>query len=102
MKSFFPSSRIPKWLNLAVGYNARTMLGGYENKWEDDQGNTILRNDIKRYKRILVSLDIDLTKLETKNKTLKTVFSIFNVLKVPAPAIEFNTLGKMRLHPVAY
>ncbi len=102
MKSFFPSSRIPKWLNLAVGYNARTMLGGYENKWEDDLGNTIVRNDIKRFKRILVSFDIDLTKLETKNKTLKTVFSIFNVLKVPAPAIEFNTLGKLRLHAVAY
>lgn len=102
MRSFFPSSRIPKWLNLAFGYNARTMLGGYENKWEDELGNIVVRDDIKRYKRILLSLDLDLTKIETKNKTLKTVFSIFNVLKVPAPAIEFNTLGKMRLHPVAY
>jgi regulatory protein YycH of two-component signal transduction system YycFG len=78
------------------------MLGGYENKWEDDLGNTIVRNDIKRYKRFLLSLDVDLTKIETKNKTLKTIYSIFNVLKVPAPAIEFNTLGKFRLHPVAY
>jgi regulatory protein YycH of two-component signal transduction system YycFG len=78
------------------------MLGGYENKWEDDLGNTIVRNDIKRYKRFLLSLDVDLTKIETKNKTLRTIYSIFNVLKIPAPAIEFNTLGKFRLHPVAY
>ena len=102
MKSFFPNSKIPKWLNLAVGYNARTMLGGYENEWVDEMGNTIVRNDIKRYKRFLLSLDVDLTKIETKNRTLKTIYSIFNVLKVPAPAIEFNTLGKFRLHPVAY
>jgi hypothetical protein len=102
MKSFFPDSKFPKWLNLAVGYNARTMLGGYENKWEDDVGNAIVRNDIKRYKRFLLSLDVDLTKIETKNRTLKTIYSIFNVLKVPAPAIEINTLGKFRFHPVAY
>jgi hypothetical protein len=102
MKSFLPNTKFPKWLNLAVGYNGRTMLGGYENKWEDALGNPIIRNDIKRYKRFLISFDVDLTKIETKNKTLKTIYSIFNVLKVPAPAIEFNTLGKFRLHPVAY
>jgi hypothetical protein len=102
LKSFLPNTKLPKWLNLAVGYNARTMLGGYENKWEDELGNPIVRNDIKRYKRFLVSFDVDLTKIETKNRTLKTIYSIFNVLKVPAPAIEFNTLGKFRLHPVAY
>lgn len=102
MKSFFPNSKFPKWLNLAVGYNARTMLGGYENVWDDNIGNPVVRDDIKRYKRFLFSLDVDLTKIETKNKTLKTIYSIFNVLKVPAPAIEFNTLGKFRLHPVAY
>lgn len=102
LKSFMPDAKIPKWLNLAVGYNARTMLGGYENKWEDQSGNMISRTDIKRYKRFLLSLDIDLTKIETKNKTLKTIYSIVNVLKVPAPAIELNTLGKFRLHAVAY
>jgi len=102
LKSFIPDAKIPKWLNLAVGYNARTMLGGYENKWEDQSGNMITRTDIKRYKRFLLSLDIDLTKIETKNKTLKTIYSIVNVLKVPAPAIELNTLGKFRLHAVAY
>lgn len=102
LRSFIPDTRIPKWLNLAFGYNARTMLGGYENKWEDEFGNTVLRNDIKRYKRFLLSLDVDLTKIDTKNKTLKTIFSIVNVLKVPAPAIEFNTIGKFRLHAVAY
>jgi hypothetical protein len=102
LKSFIPDAKIPKWLNVAVGYNARTMLGGYENKWEDQSGNMITKTDIKRYKRFLLSLDIDLTKIETKNKTLKTICSIVNVLKVPAPAIELNTLGKFRLHAVAY
>ncbi len=102
LKSFMPKVNLPKWLNLAIGYNARTMLGGYENKWEDQNGNMVSRTDIKRYKRFLLSLDIDLTKIQTKNKTLKTIYSIVNVLKVPAPAIELNTLGKFRVHAVAY
>ena len=102
IRSFLPDSKIPKWLNLALGYNARTMLGGYENSWEEPVGNSINRSDIARYKRFLLSLDIDLTRIETKNKTLKTIFSIVNVLKVPAPALEFNSLGKFRIHPVAY
>lgn len=101
-KSFFPQSAFPAWLNVAVGYNARTMLGGYENRWKDANGNGVDRTDIKRFKRVLVSVDVDLTRIPTKNKTLKTVFSIFNVLKVPAPALEGNTQGKWRLHAVAY
>ena len=101
-KSFLPDSKLPGWLNIAIGYNARTMLGGYENKWKDMNGNWIDRTDIDRYKRVLLSLDVDLTRIPTKNKTLKTIFSIINVLKVPAPALEWNTRGKWRLHAIAY
>ena len=102
LRSFLPDSKIPKWLNLALGYNARTMLGGYENSWAIQDPIRVDRSDIPRFRRFLLSFDVDLTRIETKNKTLKTVFSILNVLKVPAPAIEWNTRGKFRLHPVAY
>jgi hypothetical protein len=102
LSNFLPDSKIPKWLNLALGYNARTMLGGYENSWAIQDPVRVDRSDIPRFRRFLLSFDVDLTRIETKNKTLKTVFSILNVLKVPAPAIEWNTRGKFRLHPVAY
>jgi hypothetical protein len=94
VKSFFPESRFPNWLNLALGYGAERMLGGYVNSWKDLSGTIYNRTDIQRYKKLLFSLDVDLTKVNTKNKTLKTVFSLVNVLKVPAPAISINTNGK--------
>jgi hypothetical protein len=68
----------------------------------DANGQVVNRNDIKRYRRIYLSLDLDLTKIKTEKKGLKTVFSILNVLKFPAPSIEFNTMGKARMHPIYF
>lgn len=102
VKSFFPDSGLPDWFNIALGYGARTMLGGYENTWTTASGTTINRSDIPRYKRFYLSADIDLTRIKTKNKTLRTVLSLFNVLKVPAPTIEWNGLGKIAFHPLFF
>lgn len=102
VKSFFPDSHFPNWFNIALGYGARTMLGGYENTWTTVSGMTVNRSDIPRYKRFYLSADIDLTRIKTKNKTVKTVLSLFNVLKVPAPTIEWNGLGKIAFHPLFF
>lgn len=102
LHSFFKQSRIPKWLNLAVGYGAKTMLGGYENKWLDENGGIIYRYDIPRYKRLQLSLDVDLMRIPTKSKFLKTIFSMANVLKIPAPSIEWNSRNQLKFHPVFY
>lgn len=102
LKSFFPSSGIPSWLNIAIGYGAKTMLGGYENKWSSPNGDLVSRTDIPRYKRIFLSADVDLTKIKTKSRTLKTIFSLVNVLKIPAPTIALNSLGKFKFYPLYY
>ena len=102
VKSFFPESRFPSWLNLALGYGAETMLGGYENSWVDKDGQAFDRNDIPRLKKILISADIDLTKIKVKNKVIKTAFSLLNVLKIPAPAIELRTNGVYKFHGLYY
>ncbi len=98
LKSFFPDSRIPRWLNVSLGYNARLMLGGRENVWTDETGNTIDRSDIDRYRRFFLSADVDLNKIRTKSKFLRSVFSAVNVIKIPAPALEYNTTGKFKFH----
>jgi hypothetical protein len=98
LHSFFPESRLPKWLNLAVGHNARVMLGGRENVWTDANGNTVDRSDVQRYRRLLLSADIDLTKIPTRNRFLKSAFSFLNIIKIPAPALEWDTRGGFRLH----
>jgi hypothetical protein len=100
--AFFPESSFPKWLNIAVGYNVRLMLGGTENKWIDKNGTTIDQTNRPRYKRFLLSADVDLTKIDTKNKALKTIFSIFNCIKIPAPTLEFNSKGEIKAYGIYF
>ena len=85
LRSFFPGSKIPRWLNLSVGYGAELMLGGEENKWIDEQGNEIDRTDIERYRKFFLSVDVDLTKIPVKKKWLKTVFYSFIHAKFKRP-----------------
>jgi hypothetical protein len=98
LRDFMPGSRIPKWLNLSLGYNARLMLGGRENIWEDESGNVYDYSGIPRYRRFFLSADIDLTRIRTKSPLLRSVFSALNVIKIPAPALEYNTQGQWKFH----
>jgi hypothetical protein len=98
LSAFFPEKTIPKWLNISFGHNARTMLGGTENIWTDNNGNTIDRTDVQRYRRFFLSLDVDLTRIPVKSKALRTVFSVINVFKIPAPTLELDGNGKFRAY----
>jgi hypothetical protein len=82
-------NKFPKWLSVAFGYSAYGMLGGYENNIvvQDADGN-VLKFD--RERRYYFSLDVDLTRVKTKSKVLKKVFSVINILKFPAPTIQFS------------
>jgi hypothetical protein len=102
IKLFFPNSDVPSWLNIAAGYGAKTMLGGYENKWYDGNGNLVTRFDIKRVRRFHLSLDVDLTRIKVKSKKIATLFSLFNVLKIPAPSFEIGSDGRFKFHPLYY
>ena len=96
VQSFFPKTNLPSWLNLAVGYGAYGMFGGYENIAQDKNGTvTFYRPDIKRMRQWYLSPDIDLTKIKTNNKTLRTVLAALNTIKIPAPSLEFSG-GKFR------
>lgn len=91
--SFLKSdTKFPKWFNLSFGYSAYGMLGGESNQVivQDANGQPI---EINRQRRFYLSFDIDLTRIKTKSKLLKTVFSIVNILKVPAPSLEFTNTG---------
>jgi uncharacterized protein YfiM (DUF2279 family) len=103
--SFLPNkktSNFPKWLNIAAGYGSGNLYGGFENEWEtDDETKYILSDDLyPRYRQFYLSLDIELTKIPTKSRFLKTLFGVVNWIKIPAPTLELNTLGKVEFHPV--
>ncbi len=96
--SFNPSSfikksnKFPKWLNFAFGYSAYGMLNARYNTFavQDANGNVL---NFERERRFYFSVDVDLTRIKTKSKFLKSVFSAFNMIKFPAPALQFGNKG---------
>ncbi len=90
-KSFFPTSRIPPWLNLAVGYSAENLYGGFSNTWTElGQFFKLSEDKYPRYSQWLLSPDIDLSRIPTRSKVLKTALTILNIFKIPAPAFEYS------------
>lgn len=83
--SFSKGSKIPKWLNLAIGYGADGMITG-----NSENSGLFPTLKTERMRRFYLSLDVDLTKIETKSHFLKTIFSVLNTLKIPAPTIEYS------------
>ena len=95
--SFTKLSKIPKWLNLAIGYGAEGMITG-----KHEFVNTIFLPEHERYRQFYLSLDVDLTKIETKSHFVKTILTIFNTLKIPAPAFEIKGNGGSKLHLIYF
>lgn len=89
-----------KWLNIAVGYGAGGMFGGYENRWEDKNGVPFNRSDIVRYRKLLLSLDVDFSKIKTQSPYGRLLLDLLNLIKVPAPTIEWNSKGQLLFHPL--
>jgi hypothetical protein len=84
LHSFFKGSKIPKWLNFAIGYG--------------EEGSGFRSNNQGEYSQIYFSFDVDLTKIETKSHFLKTMLFFFNTIKIPSPTFEINGNGKKDFH----
>lgn len=101
--SFFPEqqTKIPKWLNLAVGIGAENLLGAFGNNWSYEGETFQGANSRNRYQQYFVSLDVDFTRIRTNNKLLKTLFVGLNAFKIPAPTLELSD-GTSRFHIVYF
>lgn len=96
-------NKFPKWINIAVGYGSGNMYGGFENEWfEDDVFYELDDKEYPRHQQFYLSLDLDLTRIKTKSHFLKTLLFMANSIKIPAPAVEFNTLGQVKFHAVYF
>jgi len=87
---------IPDWLNFSLGYGADGMLGGNANPLFNDDGVPL--PNYKRQRQYYLSFDIDMTKIKTKSKFLKEVFKVFNFIKIPFPALEYNKTDNFKFH----
>ncbi len=104
VNSFLPPSQrnrgLPKWLNIAVGYGADGLLGGYGNSWTDENGAVfkLSPSEYPRYNQFYLSLDIDLSRVPTQNRFLKSLLNALHWIKIPAPTLEWDTRGGMKGH----
>lgn len=89
LHSFFKSSQLPKWLNIAFGYGADGMLNGLK----DVESELLITND--RYRQYYLSFDVNLKNIKTNSPLLRTIFDIFSVFKVPFPTLEFSKKGSV-------
>ncbi len=100
ISSFLPrSSRFPKWLNIAIGHGAEGMIGAAINP---DSLNGIRIPHFVRYRKFFLSMDVDLTRIPTKSKVLKGIFMLLSFIKIPAPTLEYNTLGQFKFYPIYF
>lgn len=96
--SFNKKSTFPKWINIAFGYGAEGMLTGDTSTVVESLETPLP----ERYRQFYLSLDVDLTKIKTRSKLLKTVFSTLNFIKIPAPTLELTSKGKLKFHSLYF
>ncbi|MBC7887636.1 MAG: DUF2279 domain-containing protein [Ferruginibacter sp.] len=102
LRSFFPKTSLPPWLAIAVGYGADGMFGARANTAKDDLGIISFdRRDIKRYRQWYLSPDIDFTKIKTKKKGVRLLFTVLSAFKFPAPSLEFSN-GKFSVNALHF
>lgn len=83
--AFAKESRFPKWLNLAIGYGAQNMVFA-----RDDQNINAGFNNFRQY---YFGIDFDLSYIKTDKKWLKVLLFMADMVRLPAPALEFNQNG---------
>jgi hypothetical protein len=99
---FLPESRWPKWLTVSAGYGADGMLGGTDNTWTDEHNIERDYSHIHRIRQFYLAPDIDFTKLRTHKKGVKVLFQFLNMIKMPAPALEINSAGNVKMHAIMF
>jgi len=87
---FLKKEKFPRWLNVAVGTGANGMV--YAREAENNL------NGFKSYRQYYLGFDIHLPNIKTKNKFLKKVFWTLGTVRLPAPALEFNKIDKLKWH----
>ena len=97
IKSLFldNESKFPQWLNIALGYSADGMTGGFYNATHY-KGNKI--PEFTRTRQFVLSPDIDLTRIPVKNKYLKTTLKVLSFIKIPMPAIMIDSQGNFNAY----
>ena len=81
-----------KYINLALGYS----IDGFTGARNNPNLNCVECNNLIRQSQYLLSFDLDLTEIETKNKFLKLLFNTFSIIKFPAPSLLIQNKSQFK------
>ena len=84
---------LPTWLTLAVGIGAEGMIYGR------DSENELMH--FSPYRKYFLSVDLNLSHLKTSSKILNSALYVLNIIKIPAPTLEFSGHG-IKFHPIYF
>jgi len=90
LKSFHRDSRLPQWLNIAVGFGITGATGPLNTP---PLYRSIPVPEFERQRLFIISPDVDLTRIRTRSKALKWIFEAIGFLKFPLPALELRNHG---------
>lgn len=90
LRSVAPDCGLPAWLNVAAGYGAENMLTAFP---EPGDG---------RFRQFYLAPDIDLTRIRSGSKVVRTILFVLNGIKVPLPGIEVRSTGRVLFHGLAF
>ena len=84
--------KVFKYLNFSLGYSIDGFVGA--------RNNNILNcascNEINRQSQLLLSIDLDLSEIKTKNRALQLLLNSFSIIKFPAPTIILQDHNEFR------
>ena len=83
LRSFAPDTGLPSWLNVAVGHGAENMLTAFPVPGDG------------RYRQYYLAPDIDLTRIKTGSKVVRTMLFVLNGIKLPLPGMEVRSTGRV-------
>ncbi|MBX2971723.1 MAG: DUF2279 domain-containing protein [Flavobacteriales bacterium] len=89
-KSFLSRSGLPGWLNVAFGYGGDNMLTAFPVAGDG------------RFRQFYLAPDIDLTRIKSGSKVVRTILFVLNGVKVPLPGMEVRSTGRVLFHGFAF
>ncbi|MGX5816977.1 DUF2279 domain-containing protein [Chitinophaga lutea] len=102
LRSVLRDSRLPRWLNIAAGYGVQGLYDARSNVWNDAAGSHMDFTRIRRTRQFYLSPDVDLTRIPTRKKGVKVMLQVLNMIKIPAPTLEINGAGQLKVHGLMF
>jgi len=85
--SFSRKERPLRWLSVSFGYGAEGMVNATQQPVEG-------ASTPPPYRQYYLSLDVDLERIPTRSKVLRTTLFLLNCIKIPAPTLEYRSTGQ--------